>query len=188
MILRLLGLVLGLVASAAWAGESLPATGTIEVLFEPGDDTDGAIGRVIDGAREQVLVQAYLFTSRPIAQALLRAAGRGVDVRVLADATTHRRPQRNALPALIGGGIPVALEGDFPNAHNKVIVVDAEGRHPAVVTGSYNFTWTAEHRNAENVLILRDNPALARRYADNWHRHRRSAEPVDADLRPARTH
>ncbi|MCB1887521.1 MAG: phospholipase D family protein [Rhodocyclaceae bacterium] len=172
-----------LLAGTGWAGEILPARGSVEVLFEPGDDTDGAIESVVDGAREQVLVQAYIFTSRPIAQALLRAAGRGVDVQVLADAKTHRRPQRNVLPALIEGGIPVALEGDFPNAHNKVIVVDPGGRHPAVVTGSYNFTWTAEHKNAENVLILRDNPALARRYADNWHRHRQAAEPVGADLK-----
>jgi phosphatidylserine/phosphatidylglycerophosphate/cardiolipin synthase-like enzyme len=46
-----------------------------------------------------------------------------------------------------------------------------------VITGSYNFTWSAQARNAENLLILRDNPALAETYLKNWQRHRRDAEP-----------
>jgi len=185
LILRGLCLAACLAAGAAGAAERLPASGTVEVLFEPGDDTDAAIGAAIDGARTQILVQAYIFTSRPIAKALVRAAARGVDVRVLADAGNHREPRRNALPMLVEAGIPVALEVDYPNAHNKVIVIDPEGGQPAVVTGSYNFTWTAEHRNAENLLILRGNPALARRYAENWHRHARSAQVIGADLKPA---
>ena len=44
-----------------------------------------------------------------------------------------------------------------------------------VVTGSYNFTKSAEVRNAENMLII-DDRALAARYLDNWQRHRRGSE------------
>ncbi|HEX7645796.1 MAG TPA: phospholipase D family protein, partial [Noviherbaspirillum sp.] len=47
----------------------------------------------------------------------------------------------------------------------------------AVITGSFNFTWTAQHKNAENLLIARNNPALAARYAMNWERHRADASP-----------
>ena len=42
----------------------------------------------------------------------------------------------------------------------KILLIDAEGEAPAVITGSYNFTWSAQARNAENVLILRGNPAV----------------------------
>jgi phosphatidylserine/phosphatidylglycerophosphate/cardiolipin synthase-like enzyme len=45
-----------------------------------------------------------------------------------------------------------------------------------VITGSYNFTWSAQHKNAENVLILGKNPPLAARYASNLQRHRQDAQ------------
>jgi phosphatidylserine/phosphatidylglycerophosphate/cardiolipin synthase-like enzyme len=46
------------------------------------------------------------------------------------------------------------------------------------VTGSYNFTWGAQHLNAENLLIIRGQPAIAERYAANWERHRADAAPL----------
>ena len=48
-----------------------------------------------------------------------------------------------------------------------------------LITGSYNFTWSAQARNAENLLILRGNPALVRRYLDNWQRHRDEAQKYE---------
>jgi phosphatidylserine/phosphatidylglycerophosphate/cardiolipin synthase-like enzyme len=39
-----------------------------------------------------------------------------------------------------------------------------------VITGSYNFTNSAETRNAENIMIVKSEYA-ARRYADNWNSH-----------------
>ncbi|MCB1927027.1 MAG: phospholipase D family protein [Rhodocyclaceae bacterium] len=164
--------------AVADAGVAMPSRGSVEVAFAPHDDAEQAIVGVIDDARREVLVQIYIFTSRPIARALLRAAARGVRVAVLADGNMHKRPKGNALPMLIDGGIQVALETEFAAAHNKVLIVDAGGARPTVVTGSYNFTWSARHKNAENLLILRDNAELARAYADNWHRHRRLARPV----------
>ena len=58
------------------------------------------------------------------------------------------------------------------NMHHKVIVIDGE----LVITGSYNFTRSARVANAENLLILRGNPALVRTYTDNWQRHRAEAQ------------
>jgi phosphatidylserine/phosphatidylglycerophosphate/cardiolipin synthase-like enzyme len=46
-----------------------------------------------------------------------------------------------------------------------------------VLTGSFNWTWGAQHRNAENLLILRRNPELTRAYLDNWQRHLADAVP-----------
>jgi len=47
-----------------------------------------------------------------------------------------------------------------------------------VVTGSYNFTWSAQNRNSENLLVLRGHCPLARAYRDNWLRHREQATPI----------
>ena len=58
-------------------------------------------------------------------------------------------------------------ETKYQNAHNKVIVIDAATNEVVVITGSYNFTWSAQHKNAENILIVRRNPELAARYAAN---------------------
>src|SRR5690348_6376333 len=64
---------------------AVPATGTIEYAFSPGDDVAALVVRAIDDARAQVMVQAFAFTHDRIAEALLRAGRRGVDVRVLLD-------------------------------------------------------------------------------------------------------
>lgn len=171
-----------LLAQPAQAFDSRPATshaalGTVEVLFSPHDDVEAAILRVLRGARRSIHVQAYLFTSRSLAAALIEAKARGVHVEVLADREQTARAENSRIPQLVEAGIPVALEVRYTAAHNKVILVDAAEAGGAVITGSYNFTWSARTRNAENVLILRDNPPVLRAYLDNWKRHRAEAVP-----------
>jgi phosphatidylserine/phosphatidylglycerophosphate/cardiolipin synthase-like enzyme len=165
-------------ASFAIAGKTLPAQGTIELAFSPGGDPEAALVRVVEAARQTIHVQAYAFTSAPIADALVSAHRRGVRVEVLADARMNRRGGGKAMPRLLEAGVPVALETRFAAAHNKVLIADAAGPGCAVVTGSYNFTWSAKNKNAENMLVLRDNCALAQLYLDNWHRHRERATAV----------
>ncbi|HTH94347.1 MAG TPA: phospholipase D family protein [Rhodocyclaceae bacterium] len=155
---------------------ALPAMGEIEALFSPWDDVEGHLIGAIDQAQHNIHVQAYLLTSRNIADALLRARERGVHVEVLADAAMVRNGESSRIPMLAAAGIPVWLETRYANAHNKIMLIDVEGLHPVVITGSYNYTWSAQARNAENILILRDNPALATRYLNNWQRHRHDAE------------
>lgn len=154
-----------------------PALGTVEVLFSPHDDIEAAILRTLRAARHSIHVQAYLFTSRSLAAALIEANARGVRVEVLADREQTARGENSQIPQLVEAGIPVALEVRYAAAHNKTILVDAADAGGAVVTGSYNFTWSARTRNAENVLILRHNPPVLRAYLDNWKRHRAGALP-----------
>ena len=158
---------------------ALPATGTVEVLFTPWDDAEGAIIRVLGKARETIHVQAYLLTSRSIAKALQEAKARGVTVEVLADREMLEKSDKSLLPQLLEGGIPVWLETRYAAAHNKVMLIDVATDDAVVITGSYNFSWSAQARNAENLLILRGNPALVRRYLDNWRRHRDDAQKMN---------
>lgn len=159
----------------------VPAQGTVQAAFAPWDDVEGMIVDTLAGARREILVQAYLLTSRPIVGALRQARQRGVEVSVLLDARQAEKlaPARKQKAALRDSGIAVWGEYGYTNAHNKVIVIDAGAADATVITGSYNFTWSAQHKNAENILIVRGNPVLAAQYAANWQRHRRDAKLYD---------
>lgn len=184
MIKLLAALLLCCGACAVTAAE-LRAEGTTEVLFSPWDDAEGRLIATLGQARQSIHVQVYLLTSRSIAKALLQAHQRGVQVHILADAAMVAGSESSRIPMLAEAGVPVWLETRYANAHNKVMLVDAGAAHPAVITGSYNYTWSAQARNAENLLILRDNPALADAYLKNWLRHRRDAQPY-ADTEKSR--
>lgn len=172
-------LVAALTCLPAHAGEALTlqARGDVRVAFTPGDDIAGLIIASLRAARRQVLVQAYGFTHRDIAQALVDAKRRGVDVRVIADRLQSERLATSVVDWLARQGVPVWLDGEHAAAHDKVMVVDAGSPAAVVITGSYNFTHAAQFRNAENVLVLRGNDALAQAYAANWRRHHAHALP-----------
>ena len=173
---RLLAAFLFACATVGAGATAIPATGTVEVLFTPWDDAEGAIVRNLGEAQRSIHVQAFLLTSRSITRALLLAHQRGVRVEVLADREMLKKGDSSQLPMLATEGIPVWLETRYASAHNKVLLIDVESPAGTVITGSYNFTWSAQARNAENLLILRGNPALARKYLENWRRHRDEAE------------
>jgi phosphatidylserine/phosphatidylglycerophosphate/cardiolipin synthase-like enzyme len=152
--------------------------GRAQVAFTPGDDADGLLIEAIRQARSQILVQAYSFTHRAIAEALVAARRRGVDVQVIADHDQDAHVATTRIGDLAQAGVPVYLDAQHAAAHNKVMVIDAGRPEAVLVTGSYNFTHAAQHRNAENLLILRGDPLLAEAYAANWRRHRAHSLPV----------
>lgn len=162
-------------------GPALPAQGTLETAFTPGDDIEGLLTDAVDKARRQVLVQAYILTSKPLTKSLIAARKRGVDVRVLVDAGQLNKLGHERVAAMLAAGVTVREETRYKSAHNKVIVIDAAGADATVITGSYNFTWSAQNKNAENILIARKNPPLAARYVANWTRHFEEAEAYRAD-------
>lgn len=156
----------------------IPATGTIEFAFTPGDDAAGLIVRTVDAARAQILVQAFSFTHREIADALIRAHRRGLDVQVIADRDQTDLIESSAMRHLIEAGLPVFTDADHSAAHNKVIIIDHHAKQPTLITGSFNFTFAAQNRNAENLLVLHGNPDLTRAFFDNWQQHREHAIAV----------
>ncbi len=171
-----------LCGAGALAAGPMPATGTVEVVFTPWDDAEGAVLRAINDSRKTIHVQAYLFTSRPLAKALIEARQRGVAVEILTDREMLAKGDNSQIPQLAEAGIPVRLEVRYAAAHNKILLIDAGESDSAVVTGSYNFTWSAQARNAENLLILRGNPALSAAYLKNWRRHHDEALPYPERL------
>jgi phosphatidylserine/phosphatidylglycerophosphate/cardiolipin synthase-like enzyme len=133
---------------------------TWEVYFQPHGGCTEAIIRELNKAKSTILVQAYEFTSAPIAEALLNAHERRVKVEVILDKS---QKTKKCSSALFNAGIPTKINAKHAKAHNKVMVIDGE----TVITGSFNFTKAAEENNAENLLIIHDKK-LASLYTKNW--------------------
>jgi phosphatidylserine/phosphatidylglycerophosphate/cardiolipin synthase-like enzyme len=141
------------------------------VCLTPGANCTELIVNAIAGAKTSILVQAYSFTSAPIAKALLDAHTRGIQVQVILD-KSQRTEKYSSADFLANQGIPTKIDAAHAISHNKVVIIDGE----IVITGSFNFTKTAQEKNAENVLIVRDK-ALAAQYTQNRDAHRSHSQP-----------
>lgn len=150
------------------------------VCFTPAENCTRAVVEQIGAATASVDVQAYNFSSQPITDALVNAKRRGVAVRVILDESdvcfkatlkaaksgrsyVCRKADKGHADQLVQAGIPVWVDTIAGIAHNKVMVLDGI----RVLTGSFNFTPSAQARNAENLLVVRDGP-LADKYLFNW--------------------
>lgn len=179
--LAVAGFVCAALAASALPRDDPPreiaAAGTVQVAFPPFDDAEAMVVAAIDAARRQIRVQAFSVTSRAIVRALVAAKRRGVDVAVTADREQTYGGEFTRIPELAAAGIPIWLEVRYAAAHSKVMVIDADTRESAVITGSFNWTSAAQRRNAENLIIFRRNRELALAYLANWERRRADALP-----------
>lgn len=139
-----------------------------KVYFSPDGGALKAITRQIDQATREILVQSYLFTSKPIQTALINACKRGVHVEIMLDKNEQKERKYVSAKAFKSGGAIVWLDGRHACSHNKIIIIDRE----TVVTGSFNFTYAAERKNAENLLII-PSTDLAGLYTENFLGHMR---------------
>jgi phosphatidylserine/phosphatidylglycerophosphate/cardiolipin synthase-like enzyme len=165
----LLCIVLTVLPTAALAGPAVKDA-AIAAYFSPRGGCTDAVIDVLGHARRSIRVQAYSFTSAPIAKALVDAKKRGVRVDVILD-KSQRREKYTAADFLANSGISTRIDAVHAIAHNKVMIID----DAIVVTGSFNFTKAAEQQNAENLLVIRSHE-LATQYARNWESHAVHAE------------
>ena len=143
---------------------------TAQVYFNPMGGCTDAIVQEISQAKQEILVQAYSFTSKDIAKALVAAHKRGVRTVIILDKSNQSK-RYSAADFTFNMGIPTYIDAKHATAHNKVMIIDKE----TVITGSFNFTKAAEERNAENLLILRSKE-LAERYIANWEKHKQHSQ------------
>ena len=141
-----------------------------EVYFSPDGGCTEAIVNEIRHAKSEIYVQAYSFTSAPIAKALVDAHKRGIKVEVILD-KSQKRERYTEATFLTNAGIPTYIDSVHAIAHNKIMVIDKE----FVITGSFNFTKAAEEKNAENLLILKSKE-LASQYLMNWTKHKNHSD------------
>jgi phosphatidylserine/phosphatidylglycerophosphate/cardiolipin synthase-like enzyme len=144
---------------------STASAATAEVTFSPAGHATELVVQTINSAQTSIRVAAYGFTSKPIIGALILAHQRGVDVEIVLDKSNAeaRYPEGRSMAAQ---GVPVRLDYHYAIMHDKFIVVDGN----TVETGSFNFTFSAEKSNAENVIVLHNAPDIAALYTAEWQR------------------
>jgi phosphatidylserine/phosphatidylglycerophosphate/cardiolipin synthase-like enzyme len=161
-----------IVIGAILAAGSAAAARPIGVCFTPGGACAVQIVDEILSAAHTIHVQAYGFTSQPIIAALTTAQALGIQVDLILDHSDLRHVCDHAAP-LIHLGAKIWIDHPRGIAHSKTIIIDEQ----TVVTGSYNFTASAEHRNAETVLFISDHD-LAARFLSYWTARQEQSEPL----------
>lgn len=163
-------LLLTIICSTVYPADLVLNNVPAKVFFSPHGGCTEAIIDEINNAKTEILVQAYSFTSAPIAKALLKAHKRGVRVEIILD-RSQKTARYSSASFFANSRIPTYIDSAHTIAHNKVMVIDGG----TVVCGSFNFTRAVEEKNAENLLILRS-AELAKAYRENWNRHRGHSE------------
>jgi phosphatidylserine/phosphatidylglycerophosphate/cardiolipin synthase-like enzyme len=145
---------------------------SVAAYHSPKGGCTDAVVREINRAHRQVLVQAYSFTSKPIAQALIDAKKRGVHIEIILDKSNEQETYTE-LGYLAEHGLSPHIDAQHAIAHNKIMIIDRK----TLITGSFNFTHQAEAENAENLLVIRGHPDLVKTYCAQFDVHKAHSQP-----------
>ena len=129
----------------------------IALYFSPSDQTALHIKEELDRATSSVNIAMLTLTRSDLAQELVTLKSSSVKVRVILDNNTDTGTQ---FPFLQANGIDIRLKGTAITGllHHKYAIIDADkaSTESRVITGSYNWTNSAETVNSENTLIIFD--------------------------------
>lgn len=121
-----------------------------EVHFSPKGGCEARLLYWLGRANASIHVLIYSFTLDSVGNALIAAHRRGLDVRIVME--REEAGQRGSeYGKLKGAGVPVRLDTNPALMHNKVAIIDGS----IVITGSFNWTSSAEERNDENMIVIR---------------------------------
>ncbi len=137
---------------------------SMKVYFSPKGGAEEAIVEAIENAQSEILVQAYSLTSQPIVDALIKVHQDNVNVRLILDRRAETgEKEKNALRQLNTEKIYVKIDTVVGLAHKKVMIIDSI----ITITGSFNYSKSAEEKNRENLIVIRDR-TIAMDYLDHW--------------------
>lgn len=147
---------------------------SIQAFFSPDGGCTEAIVEQLTAAKRSIDVQAYSFTSAPIAKAIVAAHKRGIVIRVVLD-KSQKTAKYTSATFLYNSGVATFIDSKHAIAHNKIIIIDGE----TLLTGSFNFSAAAEERNAENLLVIKGYPNLVTEYLANFEEHLEHSKPYE---------
>ncbi|MBI4546892.1 MAG: choice-of-anchor D domain-containing protein [Ignavibacteriae bacterium] len=128
---------------------------SVQAYFSPADRTTTRIRATLNKAQNSVGVAVLSFTRRDIADTIIARKNAGKKARVVLDNNTDTGNQFSYLQS---NGVDIHLKGGSGLLHHKYAIVDAEdvAGTPYTITGSHNWSNSAETRNDENTLIVQD--------------------------------
>jgi len=136
----------------------------IWTLFAPEDRVIDRVIEVVSGAQHSIRVMAFSFTDQALAAAMLARAAEGVLVEGVFE-SRGSGTEYSQYGTLSDAGLRVWKDGNPAAMHHKVIIID----RATVITGSFNFSASANQSNDENLLIIYD-PAIAAEYLKEFDR------------------
>jgi len=132
---------------------------TISIYFSPKSNTyKCAIKNLIQNAQTYIYIPIFYLTHKDLAKELLKAKNRGVDIKIILDATAARN-KYSMHRLLRKQGIKVKVENFGGKMHCKSIIIDDK----YFVTGSMNLTKAGNSKNDENTLVIK-NSTLTKQY------------------------
>lgn len=137
----------------------------IQSCFSPDDGCTAQLVRVLRNARQSVYFLAYSFTSDDLAGALIERAQQGVKIEGVMERSQLATNSGTEYDRFRSAGLDVRLDANPDQMHDKVMIIDSQ----IVVTGSFNFTYSAETRNDENMLVIY-HPQIAELYLAEFER------------------
>ncbi len=144
----------------------------VENYFSPVDDVMDKLVQYVQGAQKSVHFYAFTYTHADLSAAMIARSQAGVDVQGVIE---NRGASQGALVPLFCARLPVKTDGNKYTMHHKVILIDGE----TVITGSFNFTKSADTANDDNILVIH-NAALAEQYEQEYQRILSPANAPDA--------
>ena len=124
--------------------------GEVLAVFSP--ENSDEILALLGGAKREIKLEVYEFSSRTLADALIAARSRGVDVKVVLEPSVGANTKTSEY--LLNGGVHVAWASKkFHNTHSKFAVIDDS----IVLVGSTNWSQNAMLYNREASVIVYSN-------------------------------
>ena len=140
--------------------------GSVSVYFSPTDGAQEAILDVISNAQQSIHFSMFFWTTDTIADLVLtKAITEGLTVSGVWDAVGAAN-EYSQDDVLCAAGIPIKVEIFGGKVHHKYAVIDVHGANPMVITGSYNWTGSAEDHNDENLIIISQTAVAQSYYQD----------------------
>jgi len=140
--------------------------GTVETVFSPGAEEE-VLG-LIRGANESIEVEMYLFNYMPLANELVKAKERGVDVRVILEPRLSGDENLKMMKFLREKGISARWASlEYKLTHAKAMIVDKK----KVLVGSTNWSMSAMTKNREYSVLIEDNGVVAefiKNFEEDW--------------------
>jgi len=136
----------------------------IDVSFTRIEDTSLLLQYWIGRANETIIAMVMLITQDELADALIQAHNRGIEIDIIID-DDWLYSSGSEYQDLLYAGIDIRGDNRGDLMHHKVMIIDGY----VVVTGSYNWSASAEDRNDENIIILKSEN-IAKMYMEEFNR------------------
>ena len=141
---------------------SISTLAKTEVYFSLYDNPQKAIIKNINQAEAFINIAMYVFTDKEIALPLIDAQKRGVKVRIYLD-RSQIVSSYSVSRLLVQNGIKVRISTNNYIMHNKFAIID----NRLLLTGSYNWTFSANNRNDENLMVI-DGPEIIKIFQNQF--------------------